>query len=548
MSYEEIVHDTLLDNYGVFAFNGSKTGNAYADFLLGLPATMSQDAPVRKLDNGAYYSVFAQDDYRVHSRVTLNLGLRYDVQMPLTDPFDRKLAFVPGARSTVSPTAPEGLLFPGDPGIGRGIVKTDFNNIAPRLGLAWDVMGDGRTSVRAAGGVFYGSITGNEWNTTADNQPFTVRQSIPTVFTLSDPYRNLPGGVGPFPFEYNPSSPRFTYPAQVFGPSLDFVWPKTYQANVTVERQVMRDLSVTASYVMALGRNLPASIDRNYPVFGPGATAANVNSRRPYQPGVIGAARVLESIFASDYHALQMSAERRGARFSAKAYYTFGRAEEDLDYQGGGLPAVQNSNKIDLERGRTSADRTHSLTFSGIYNVDHFGNSSPVVKALFNDWTAVGDRHAAERHAVDDHLRARSQLRRPDQRSRRHQRRSEARQRPAARRIDRAVVQYRRVLATGDRRRRQLAAQHCRRPRLSQRRSRRVPRDRPGRADAPPGALRGHQRVQHRQPVEPGREPERARDLRQDSIGPRHAEDSARRARFVLVARLRRRWRRRRMR
>jgi hypothetical protein len=386
-SYEKIIHDTLLDNYGVFLFNGSKTGNAYADFLLGLPATMSQDAPVRKTDNGAYYSVYAQDDYRIHPRVTLNLGLRYDLQQPLTDPLDRKLAYVPGAKSQVSPTAPEGLLFPGDPGISRGIVKTDKNNLAPRLGVAWDPTGNGLMSVRAAGGVFYGSITGNEWNTTADNQPFTVRQSIPTVFTLSDPYRNLPGGVGPFPFEYNPASPRFTFPAQVFGPSLDFVWPKTYQMNVTVEKQFLRDFSVSASYVAALGRNLPASIDRNYPVFGPGATAANVNSRRPYQPGVLGAARVLESIFASDYHGLQMSAEKRGTRFQAKAYYSFGRALEDLDYQGGGLPAVQNSNKLELERGRTSADRTHTFTFSGVFIVDQFANSSPVVRALLNGWT-----------------------------------------------------------------------------------------------------------------------------------------------------------------
>ena len=125
VSYEKIVHDTLLDNYGVFTFNGSKTGNAYADFLLGLPATMTQDAPVRKTDNGAYLSLFAQDDFRVHPRVTLNLGLRYDLQFPFTDPQDRKLAFVPGQQSTVSPTAPEGLLFPGDAGISRGIVKTD---------------------------------------------------------------------------------------------------------------------------------------------------------------------------------------------------------------------------------------------------------------------------------------------------------------------------------------------------------------------------------------------------------------------------------------
>ena len=131
----------------------------------------------------------------------MNLGVRYDVQFPYTDPQDRKLAYVPGQKSMVNPTAPVGLLFPGDAGVSRGIVHTDFNNIAPRLGVAWDPKGDGRTAVRAAFGMFYGSITGNEWNTTADNQPFTVRQSFPTVFTLSDPYRNLPGGVGPFPVQ-----------------------------------------------------------------------------------------------------------------------------------------------------------------------------------------------------------------------------------------------------------------------------------------------------------------------------------------------------------
>ena len=387
VSYEEIVHDTLLDNYGVFAFNGSKTGNAYADFLLGLPSTMTQDAPIRKTDNGAYISLFAQDDYRIHPRLTLNLGVRYDLQFPYTDPQNRKLAFVPGEQSQVSPTAPVGLLFPGDPGISRGIVHTDTNNIAPRVGLAWDPRGDGRMSVRAAAGVFYGSITGNEWNTTADNQPFTVRQSFPTVKTLSDPYGNLPGGVGPFPFLYDPANPRFALPAQVFGPSLDFVWPYTFQGNLTFEKEVTRGLSVSASYVTALGRSLPASIDRNYPVYGPGATTANVNARRPYMPGVIGQARVLESIFKSDYHAMQLNAERRGRRFSAKAYYTFGKALEDLDYQGGGLPAVQNSSRIDLERGRTSADRTHSFVFSGVWNLDYYDGSSAMMKALLNDWT-----------------------------------------------------------------------------------------------------------------------------------------------------------------
>jgi len=387
VSYEKIVHDTLLDNYGVFAFNGSKTGNAYADFLLGLPSTFTQDAPVRKTDNGAYLSFFVQDDFHVHPRLTLNLGLRYDLQFPFTDPQNRKLAYVPGQKSQVSPNAPVGLLFPGDPGISRGIVHTDKNNIAPRLGINWDPKGDGRMSVRAAAGIFYGSTTGNEWNTTADNQPFTVRQPFPTVKTLSDPYGNLPGGVGPFPFNYDPANPRFTLPATVFGTDLDFVWPYTYQMNLTVEKELLRNFSVSASYVGALGRKLPASVDRNYPLFGPGATAANVNARRPYLPGTIGAARVLQSTFKSDYHGLQLSGERRGTHFSAKAYYSFGKALEDVDYQGGGLPAVQNSNRPELERARTSADRTHSFVLSGIWKIDYLKESKGVARALLNDWT-----------------------------------------------------------------------------------------------------------------------------------------------------------------
>ncbi len=389
VSYEKIVHDTLLDNYGVFAFNGTKTGNAYADFLLGLPSSMSQDAPIRKTDNGWYLSLFAQDDWRIHKNVTLNLGLRYDLQFPFTDPQDRKLAYVPGERSQVSPTSPEGLLFPGDPGIPRGIASTDWNNIAPRIGVAWDPWGDGKTSVRAAFGMFYGSTTGNEWNTTADNQPFTLRQPFPQVYTLSDPYRNTPGG-NPFPFSYSPESPKYALPAQVFGPALDFVWPYTYQMNLTLQREFFRDYSLSASYVGALGRKLPASLDENYPVYGPGATTANVNARRPYQPGVIGQARVLESIFSSDYHGLQLAAEKRGAHFSAKAYYTFSKALEDVDYQGGGLPAVQNSNRPELERARTSNDRTHVFVISGVWRIDYIRGDNSFAKALLNDWTLSG--------------------------------------------------------------------------------------------------------------------------------------------------------------
>ena len=202
--------------------------------------------------------------------------------------------------------------------------------------------------------------------------------------------------------------------------------------NVTVEKEVFRNFSASTSYVGALGRNLPASIDRNYPVFNSTATATNFNTRRPYQPGVLAAARVLESIFKSDYHGLQLAAEKRGSRFSAKAYYSFNRALEDLDYQGGGLPAVQNSNDLQGERARTSADRTHTFSFSGIWQIDYFSDSRPLARALLNNWTASAIVTLQSGTAADDHGRPGSQLRRQHERPRRSRRRSEARQRTAA--------------------------------------------------------------------------------------------------------------------
>jgi outer membrane receptor protein involved in Fe transport len=137
-SLEKFIHDTTLNNYGVFNFDASKTGNALADFLLGVPVTMNQDTPITKIDNGWYSGLFIQDDWRIHPRFTLNLGLRYDYQTPVTDPHDRKLTFIEGRQSTVVPNAPLGLLFPGDEGIPRSIINPDRNNFAPRVGFAWD--------------------------------------------------------------------------------------------------------------------------------------------------------------------------------------------------------------------------------------------------------------------------------------------------------------------------------------------------------------------------------------------------------------------------
>jgi len=97
-------------------------------------------------------------------RFTANLGLRYDVQQAPVESQNLIAAFVPGQQSAVVPAAPEGVLFPGDTGVPRGIAPTQFGHVSPRVGLVFDPFGDGNTALRAGAGIFYGSTSAKQWN------------------------------------------------------------------------------------------------------------------------------------------------------------------------------------------------------------------------------------------------------------------------------------------------------------------------------------------------------------------------------------------------
>jgi hypothetical protein len=390
LSLDKDIQQTLLNNYGVFSFSGGKTGNAFADFLTGLPVTMNQDAPITAMDNFWTYALFAQDDFRIHPRVTLNLGLRWDVQTPPTDPFDREATFKLGVQSQVlkGSNIPTGLLVVGDPGVGRGIVSTEMHHFAPRIGLAWDPFGDGKTSVRTGAGMFYGSVSGNEWNSTSNYQPFAVRQQFNNILSLTNPYGLLPGGQNPFPYSYNPTAPGFIFPAAIYGMAPDFRWPYTFQLNFSVERQLGSGWTVSAGYVGSLGRRLPFAIDLNYPYYNSTATTGNVNNRRPIQPGVLSNIYSVESVMNTAYHSLQVTAEKRlGRRFTAKAFYVFSKALEDVQLDNntvnGGAEDYRN---LTLDRGRSDNDRRHVAVGSLIWHVDYFHGKSAALKHILNGW------------------------------------------------------------------------------------------------------------------------------------------------------------------
>jgi hypothetical protein len=394
------IQQTLLNNYGVFSFTGAKTantklgsafsGNALADFVLGLPVTMNQDAPITAMDNFWQGALFLQDDFRIHPRLTLNLGIRWDLQTPPTDPHDRESTFEQGVQSTILKGAniPKGLLVPGDPGVTRGIVAAQKTNFSPRLGLAWDPFGNGKTSIRAAAGLFYGSVSGNEWNSTSNYQPFSVREQFNNVQSLTNPYGLLPGGANPFPYSYNPASPQFILPAAIYGIAPDYRWPYTYQLNFSVQRQITNDLTVTAAYVGSLSHRLPFAVDLNYPVYSSTATSGNVNARRPIDTNILSNIFSVESTMNTSYHALQITVEKRFLHhFSAKGFYTFAKDLEDVQLDNnttnGGAEDYRN---LSLERGRSDNDRRQVANAAFIWDMDYFGKTNRVVRSVINGW------------------------------------------------------------------------------------------------------------------------------------------------------------------
>jgi len=395
VSYNETVQDTLLNNYGVFTFNNSVTKNALADFLIGIPGAVTQDAPVTALWNSWYWAAFAQDDYRITPRLTLNLGLRWDVQTPGTDPLDRFTTYVPGQESTVRPDAPTGQLFYGDPGVERGVIPVSWSHVSPRVGIVWDPFGDGKTSIRAAGGIFYGSISGNEWNTMTNYQPWSTRLTftnvsnkttsagVPLGASLTDPYNNYPGGT---PFPYNGS---YTVGGGLFAVSQDFKWSHAYQTNVGIQRQIGSSMAVGAAYIGTFNRNLPLGRDVNYPVATSTASnnGANVLSRRPNT--AVGQVLLLDSDQYSDYNALQLTFNvRQWHNLGLNGFYTLSKTMtsgqvQNNTTQGG----AQNYSDLAAEYGRADTDQRHVFSVSVHWNLDYYRGDNGVLKALLTGWS-----------------------------------------------------------------------------------------------------------------------------------------------------------------
>jgi hypothetical protein len=396
----EQINATLgIATNGFFVFAPFPASDSFASFLLGQSVQFFQgggdfNRGLRKWVAAGY----AQDEFRLNSRLTLNFGLRYEVNTPYVDIRNRMNAWAPGVQSTIYPNAPEGLLFPGDPGVPAGIAAVDYREVMPRVGIAWDPFGDNKTVVRAGYGIFYDGFTngvGGPLQASISALPWTQAYQLPGPgFDLANPYG---GAATPF------GSGNFVAPATVLTVQSGMRPPYSQNWNLSIERALAKNYLLDVRYVGNKGTHLPRFIEANPSIYGPGVNANNNNEIREYttcnSAGVCnyGSVGLLADDTSSTYHALEVAFSRQyahGLSFLASYWYS-----KSLDYisslnVAGSAPTLvagendlaQNPFDLAAEHGPSLFDATHRFVFSGTWALPSWRAAPRAAAFLTNGW------------------------------------------------------------------------------------------------------------------------------------------------------------------
>jgi hypothetical protein len=389
------------------SFTGTRTGNAVADFMIGAFDNSTIEFGIADHSPSTVkHQAFIEDSYKAHPRFTLNYGLRYEPFIPFDQKGGRHTTWVPGVQSTVVPDAPEGILFPGDPGLPSRLTNSDLNNFAPRLGAAWDVRGDARTIVRAGYGIFYQQINGETthaaegpWRGTTQLRSGRIEDPFGSLGQVEPPPES-PGRFGCSKISEYPGLRCTLYPVPIRIVYTDQNLRTSYTQHFSgsLQRQLGANFVVEAAYVGKTGSKL---VGHNYfnaapfinsPITGQPPTLQNVEQRVPFSPGIISAqSRVLGNFFRSTYHSLQLRAERRFAgSFSFSGSYALSKNMTNQPENTTGLISnIPNPFDLDSLWGPSFLDRRHVVAASWVWSPQHtFTN--PVTRVLLNGWTVTG--------------------------------------------------------------------------------------------------------------------------------------------------------------
>ena len=368
---------------GAFTFNGQWTGNAYADFLLGYPSA-AQVGIGRADEHGrtTWFHVYGQDDWRVRSNLSVNYGLRYEINSQMAD-VDNRLSAIdlaaPGGRfviasdddGNISATAqpllgeiPIAAVTSKDAGWTRGLLRPSYRRFAPRIGLAWSLGERGNTVVNAGAGVFL-----NQW---AYSVQQALAQTLPFFFakTVNAPADALQPTAATETMLLAPAN------GSVGGSTMDHDYRTEYAKNVTVgiQRQLTPTTAVDVSYLGSWIVGADSSTVLNVPMPGPGP----IGPRRPV-PALSNVIAIRWDGY-SVFHALTLRAEQRltrGLAFSAN--YTLSKAIDDASDPGAtsfetNLP--QNVRDMAAERALASFDHRHRLVGNITYALPSFARST----------------------------------------------------------------------------------------------------------------------------------------------------------------------------
>jgi len=366
-------------------FRNNFTGDALADFLLGRPSQVEQIAEDANNPRAWEIGLYAQDDWKAARALTLNLGLRWEPYLPFVDTKDRFSQFRSGVQSTVFPTAPRGNVFPGDAGIPRSMIGSRYGNFAPRFGFAWDIFGNGKSSLRGGYGLFYSQIRQQAHNQISTNQPFSLKLTINDLPQgLDNPYAAT---GNPFPFK-PPSGDavknyRFIRPLTITMWDPDFRNAVVQQWNLSVQQELFGGYVFTTAYVGSKGNHLFMAQEVNPARPGAGA----VNARRIYAPDFANITNQT-AVGNSTYHSLQLSVNKRFTNgFTLLASHTWSKLLDNASSDG---DAPSNPYNLRAEKGLSNLDVAHRFVASFVYELPRFKDAPRLLRYLFGGWQTNG--------------------------------------------------------------------------------------------------------------------------------------------------------------
>jgi hypothetical protein len=387
---------------GFFVFSNFPVNNSFASFLFGQPVFFLQGGGdfYRGL-RGQAWNIFAQDTWKITPRLTINYGLRYETPSPYTEIHNEQNLWIPGRQSVVFPTAPTGLLYPGDPGVPKGLIPTERDAFAPRIGLAWDVTGNGRWLVTAAYGIFYDPYY------TGQGGPLQTPISAPPY--LQTPQISVPNFADPYNGE-NPFNGGFAQPMTLLTLDPKLRLPYAQDWNLNIERAVGSNWLLEVGYIGTKGTKLPRFIEANPAVYIPGeSTQDNADNRRLYSgctvtgtsPCIFSSAGEISGIADSSYNALQVSLKKRfQGGFSMLASYTLSKTLDDastFNITGSASQSVagendlaQNPFDVKSEWGRSMFDARHRLVVSYQWDLPWFKHPENWSGHILGNWQVNG--------------------------------------------------------------------------------------------------------------------------------------------------------------